>query len=192
MTKNRRSSSHEEPTIEFMTDDSGSDAPPPTVDLPPPADRYVDRIVAPSPFAPLDGAKDEGIVGWTDEDSAALADLTQDIVVDESSDNAIEVPIDSGLEEPVLSVVEESFSMDDGDPFADRDPEPEPVEPVIAAASRPPNRARSLFVPKTTSCIFASTGPEPSSRAARSGSWKSRCRCPARGSAIAESPCSCV
>jgi hypothetical protein len=90
--------------------------------------------VAPSPFAPLDGAKAEGIVGWTDEDSAALADLTQDIVVDESSDNAIEVPIDSGLEEPVLSVVEESFSMDDGDPFADRDPDPEPVEPVIAAA----------------------------------------------------------
>jgi hypothetical protein len=125
---------YEEPTIEFMTDDGDGDLPPPSADMPSPAERYIDRIVAPSPFAPRDAAKDGGIVGWTDEDSAALADLTQDIVVDESSDNAIEVPLDNGLEEPVPPMVEEGFAMDDGDPFADRDPEPEPVERAPAAA----------------------------------------------------------
>lgn len=127
---------YEEPTIEFMTDDSGSDAPPPTVDLPPPADRYVDRIVAPSPFAPRVQATDRAGEATAEEDRVALSELTDDIVVDESSDNAIEVPYDSGLEEPVLPVFEESFPMDDGDPFADRDPEPEPepAEPIIAAA----------------------------------------------------------
>ena len=126
----------EEPTIEFMTDDSGGDAPPPTVDLPP-ADRYVDRIVAPSPFAPRGEPT-------ADEDRVALAELTEDIVVDESSDDAIEVPLDNGFEEPEPTpvTVEEPFGVDDGDPFADRDPEtelelePEP-EPELEPASEP-------------------------------------------------------
>jgi len=137
----------EEPTIEFVTDDSGGDAPPPTADLPP-ADRYVDRIVAPSPFAPevptVHTIGEDGIVGWTDEESAAIATLTDDIVVDESSDDAIEVPYDGVYEEPAGATVEESFGVDDGDPFADRDPElesesespqePELVPPVPPAA----------------------------------------------------------
>ncbi len=131
---------YEEPTIEFMTDDGGGDAPPPTADLPPPEDRYVDRIVAPSPFAPevpkVHTIGEDGIVGWTDEESAAIATLTDDIVVDESSDNAIEVPYDAGYEEPASATLEEQFGVDDGDPFADRDPEPEP-EPEPEPALEP-------------------------------------------------------
>jgi hypothetical protein len=42
----------EEPEIEFMTPPGGFDGPPPTAEAPPPSERYVDRIQAPSPFAP--------------------------------------------------------------------------------------------------------------------------------------------
>ena len=132
------SADYEEPEIEFMTDDSVGDAPPPVADLPPLSDRYVDRIVAPSPFAPsneaAESADDGGIVGWTDEDSVAMAFLTEDIVVDESSDNAIEVP----TEEPEYDVeapsTESPLFGGDEDPFADPEPEPEVAELVAPAA----------------------------------------------------------
>lgn len=42
----------EEPEIEFMTPTGGLEGPPPTAEAPQPSERYVDRIEAPSPFAP--------------------------------------------------------------------------------------------------------------------------------------------
>ncbi len=122
----------DEPEIEFMTDDSAIDAPPPAADIPPPSDRYVDRIVAPSPFAPRDPDADGGIVGWTDEDSAALADLTQDIVVDETSDTAIEVPVEEIEYDLVETSAASPDATEDHDPHAE--PEPEPAELVAPAA----------------------------------------------------------
>jgi signal recognition particle receptor subunit beta len=128
----------EESVIEFVTDDSAIDAPPPAADLPP-ADRYVDRIVAPSPFAPREGGAqtvgDAGIEGWTDEDSAAIADLTADIVVDESSDGAIEAPSEEVEYDEMTSSAEQPRMVGGGDPFAE--PGPVPEGPAAIERSEP-------------------------------------------------------
>jgi len=126
----------DEPEIEFVTDDSGIDGPPPAVDLPPPAERYIDQIVAPSPFAPGGGTADRGVVGWTDEDSAAIADLTSDIVVDESSDSAIEVPSDDIEYDVTPGPAEQPVAAGDASPPSDFEPEfdPEPAEPEAPTA----------------------------------------------------------
>jgi GTPase SAR1 family protein len=116
----------DEPTIEFITGDVRGDTPPPTADIPPPSERYVDRIVASSPFAPrlpqedsvppASAAVDSSDIDMTfgaEEDQAALAELADDIVVDESSDHEIEVPIESPLEETETPAVEPPFTVAD-------------------------------------------------------------------------------
>jgi hypothetical protein len=125
----------DEPVIEFVADDSAVDGPPPVADLPPPAERYVDRIVAPSPFAPSGGAGDGGgVVGWTDEDSAAIADLTADIVVDESSDPAIEVPGESIEYDVAPELSETPIEVVDENPFSELVSEPDPESAAIEKA----------------------------------------------------------
>ncbi len=120
-----------EPVIEFMTDDVRRDSLPPTADAPPPSDRYVDRIVAPSPFAPQlpstaavqvasigVNSADLDLAFGVGEDRAALAALADDIVVDESSDHAIQVPTEGPPEETDSPAVEPTLTMADDDLFA--------------------------------------------------------------------------
>ncbi len=124
----------DEPVIEFFTDDIRRDTPPPTADVLPPSDRYVDRIVAPSPFAPSApssdglppalaavGSDDIDIAFGVGEDREALAALSADIVVDEASDHAIEVPEEGPERAYEIPVVESPFTAVDEDLFASPD-----------------------------------------------------------------------
>jgi GTPase SAR1 family protein len=135
----------DEPVIEFMTDDVRRDMPPPTADVPPPSDRYVDRIVAPSPFAPYAPSSDaappaadavsssgQDLAFGVDEDREAVAALTDDIVVDESSDHAIEVPEEAGPQDAAeMPAFEMPFTAADEDLFAS------PETPTHLAAASP-------------------------------------------------------
>jgi hypothetical protein len=104
----------------------------------------VDRIVAPSPFAPQPPAaktvpptsaaadpSDLDLAFGVDEDREALAALSDDIVVDEASDHAIQMPAEDTEDEFAIPVAESLLSAADEDLFA------APETPTHLAAASP-------------------------------------------------------
>jgi signal recognition particle receptor subunit beta len=101
------------PEIEFISTPGEEDAAPPAADLPPPSERYEDRIEAPSPFAPQPAAVSE--------------DTPQDLEV--VADGEAETPADA---EGVLTADEvKSMIAEAGFEVLD-EAEPEDTEPMIA------------------------------------------------------------
>ena len=108
----------EEPTIpefEFISTPGEGDVAPPSADLSPPSERYVDRIEAPSPFAPQPAAVSEDVPK----------------VLEVVADGEAETPADA---EGVLTAAEvQSMLAEAGFEVLD-EAEPEDTEPMIAEA----------------------------------------------------------
>jgi len=110
------------PEIELISTPGEEDVAPPAADLPPPSERYVDRIEAPSPFAPqpqLPAASEDvpqtlEVVGDGETETVAVADaaLTADEVKSMIADAGFEVPDDAEPEdtEPVIADAEAEVS----------------------------------------------------------------------------------
>ena len=116
----------EEPEIEFLPADDGDDTVPPTADLPPPSDRYVDRIVAPSPFAPRPAAASSETTPDlpVDEVAAAITDDVLRAFDAEEDEAALASAVDEQEEVEIEVTVEPDLESDQTVPFA---PSPQPV-----------------------------------------------------------------
>ncbi len=118
-----------DPEIEFLPADDGDDTVPPTADLPPPSDRYVDRIVAPSPFAPrVEASEVSGIAAETVvEDEPIIADISEAVLQALGAEENAEVmaAVTGEDDEPAIEVtVAPDLDSDETVPFT---PPPQPV-----------------------------------------------------------------
>ncbi len=118
-----------DPEIEFLPADDGDDTVPPTADLPPPSDRYVDRIVAPSPFAPrVEASEVSGIAAETVvEDEPIIADISEAVLEALGAEENAEVmaAVTGEDDEPAIEVtVAPDLDSDETVPFT---PPPQPV-----------------------------------------------------------------